>query len=348
MSIYDRFYHSVFIETSFVPKAEPIKQYFARFRNTKKDSNLFDTQERYLYLKDIEKRKMDYSLSRDFQNKLKLLKENKYEKTTWHDFTDPKQFYYNDFTVNKYYLANYILGQFYAFLDRQKFLDYLSMNFNINPIRDTNFKPKSMEVIAHQSTTKARNEKFVFLIKNDFIGMLSYLHKYSYDKKLSEKIQDYLKEKNQFLALSENNVFYTKYIKNTEKIVRTFFAYYFLDDKSNPADVLINEGKLKNSIKITNELFSMRIRKTIENPQTPKDHDLIKQLERVKSDLIKMKFIKVGQFCKILQKHSILNFNKYTKNTLQNLIDLWDLPYKYDAKNKEFLKTGWKTVLKKC
>ena len=340
LSIYDKFYHSVFIETSFSPKAEPIKQYFARFRDTKKDTNLFDTQERYLYLRDIEKQKFDYSLSRDFENKLELLEENEYEKTTWHDFTDPKQFYYNDFSVNKYYLANYILGRFYAFLDRQKFLDYLSLNFNINPIRDANFKPKSMEVIEHQSNAKARNKDFVFLIKNDFVGMLSYLHKYSYDKKMSERIEDYLKEKNEKIALSENSVFYTKYIKHTEKIVRTFFAYYFLDAKSNPEDVLINKGKLKNSIRITNELFTIRIRKTVENPQTPKDYDLIKQLERVKSDLIKMKFIKVGQFCKILQKHRILNFNKYTKNTLENLIDLWDLPYKYDAGNKEFSKIG--------
>lgn len=340
LSIYDKFEHSVFIENTFTPRAEPIKQFFARFRFNDKD--LFDidtTQNKYLYLKDTKGNDIDFSISDDYQQKYELLQDTEGDqeiKSTYYNFTDARLFYNPDKSVNKYYLGNQVMNTFYKVLSPSKFLKYLSANFYIKTTIDPLFEREKLGKGVHISGSKERNKKISDLIKNKFDSLLIFIQSTTLDKKLSKKIVEINPSQEADQLNSFDIDFCNKQAKKIEEIVNTYHKFLMLDPKTTP-DILLKDGiKLKPKNEITNLLFTLRTEGTLKNPQSNKDKDFCKKMEKIKNDLQEKTSISSSDFSKILKKYRVKNFNSYNKKTLERLIEFWKIKLEYDPKTRVF------------
>ena len=122
----------IFIETSYNPRPEAIKQFFARFRNDDPNRN------NYLYLKQkkvqtptrynptLMFKKDLYALA--FENDDELAKE---VLTTYNNLFSNNRYYYNNQTVNKYYLAYATTEALFQNYNTEQLLDHLKSNYNL-------------------------------------------------------------------------------------------------------------------------------------------------------------------------------------------------------------------------
>lgn len=122
----------IFIETNYNPRPEPIKQFFARFRN--EDPN----RKNYLYLR---KKKAQMPTRFDPQSVFEanleqlILESEEYENsevlTTYNNLFSNNRYYHNDATINNYYLAFAATEVLYKYFNIEQFLDYLRCNYNL-------------------------------------------------------------------------------------------------------------------------------------------------------------------------------------------------------------------------
>lgn len=140
----------VFIETNYNPRPEAVKQFFARFRN--EDPN----RKNYLYLRTKNNQNPTrYNPFYDYKETLRALKDEALQysglsmKTTYNNEFSNEYFFYNDNTVNPYFLAYSITQKLFMFFNIHQFINFLEVNYNlefsINKEFELNFKDGSIE-----------------------------------------------------------------------------------------------------------------------------------------------------------------------------------------------------------
>jgi len=372
VTIRDNFTDCVFINNDFEPKAEPIKQFFARFRSGKLEHTFFNdisvNRTNYLYLKHTktEKPRSKFNLLADYSEKLEILNKDAEDltfedlKSTYKDFTDTSDFYHEDNSVNEFYLANHVLSQFYRRINRHQFLAYLGQNFNINTnILSTPEKPTE----AIKGTSKAKKKERIYkMLTEDKNLLLLRVKRFTQNKRLSQDIEaegeipntneikaekelldktnPRWKELNQMEGeINEPNKFVKTNIKMIESLIKSHLSLKFLGSE----DILQNltkEGKLKTSVEIQNEIFKLRTNKTIITPQTEKDKKNADKIKAVINDLMKLKTFHLKDFQKILKQKKVNNFNKYTHATLKSLLKSQGVKFKFNSKYKSYVITN--------
>ena len=120
----------LFIENTYQPRPEPIKQFFARFRNT--DPN----RKNYLYLqhKNLQiptRFKPEQMFEKDLTT---LINESNNQEasdvlTTFNSIFSNNSYYYQDATTNNYYLAYSVTQVLFSRVNIEQFLDYLESNY---------------------------------------------------------------------------------------------------------------------------------------------------------------------------------------------------------------------------
>ena len=120
----------LFIENTYQPRPEPIKQFFARFRNT--DPN----RKNYLYLKHKKLQIPTHFMPEEmFEKDLKtLINESDSQEasevlTTFNSIFSNNSYYYQNATTNNYYLAYSVTQVLFSKLNIEQFLDYLESNY---------------------------------------------------------------------------------------------------------------------------------------------------------------------------------------------------------------------------
>ncbi len=129
----------LFIENSYHPRPEPIKQFFARFRNT--DPN----RKNYLYLHHKNLQTPTHFMPEEmFEKDLETLinESNNQEAsdvlTTFNSIFSNNSYYYKNATTNNYYLAYSVTQVLFSRLNIEQFLDYLESNYFLSfKINDT-------------------------------------------------------------------------------------------------------------------------------------------------------------------------------------------------------------------
>ena len=123
----------VFIETNYNPRPEPVKQFFARFRNVAPE------RKNYLYLRTKKNQQATrFNPETMFDNDLLTLEketatnEAKEVLTTYNSLFSNNNFYYNNATVNPYYLAFAVTEVLFSYFNTAQFLEYLESNFNLS------------------------------------------------------------------------------------------------------------------------------------------------------------------------------------------------------------------------
>ncbi len=122
----------ILIETDYNPRPEPIKQFFARFRN--EDAK----RKNYLYLRKKKSQiptcfRPEVLFEKDLET---LLYENDEDEannvlTTYNNLFSNNNYYYKDANVNKFFIAYAATDVLFQKFNVAQFLDYLKRNYNL-------------------------------------------------------------------------------------------------------------------------------------------------------------------------------------------------------------------------
>lgn len=315
----------VFIENSFNPRPEPIKQFFARFRNEDKD------RKNYLYLKHRNEVKAPtkFNIELNYKSKFDLLSKefNKvsYNEvlSTYNDLTDPRMFLYSNGTINPYYLAYNVTESFFCSINENQFVDFLETNYNLSINIDAGFKGLTTDQTAHNNAKKALKRTIANTIENNFDEVLDVVATNTQNKKIRAKIM----ARNIEVKPSLYKLI-TDQIKDFENLVLTYFDFQRFGIKT-PLQ-LVENGTLKSRKKIKDELFNLKIESLLNNPKSIRDQ---KNRELIITFVLRMEqkqsFTSKQMFTE-LKKLNVLNFNSYNKNTCLLLFSYFNFEIKED------------------
>lgn len=148
----------VFIETSYKPMPEALKQFFARFRN--EDHN----RKNYFYYKETKNQTLiSWNPFKDYNNtKTELVKEAQVfdvNDTDKKDIMNTKYLYYENGTVNEYALAYDVSTYFFKLMTKQEYIHFIENNYNIQILKDNTH--------AKQSLNTSHSKKQARIIKKE-------------------------------------------------------------------------------------------------------------------------------------------------------------------------------------
>lgn len=310
----------VYIENSFTPRPEPVKQFFARFRND--DENRVN----YLYLKhrNDPKAPSKFNIELNYKSKFDLLSDevNKvsYNEiiSTYNDLTDPRKFLYSNGTINTYYLAYNVTEGFFCSINENQFIDFLETNYNLSIKIDDDFKGLKINPNAHNEAKKQLKRNIAKIIKNNFDEVLDVVATNTQSKKIKEKIR----VRNIEVEPSIYKLI-TDQIKDFEDLILNYFKFqsFGLDDPKH----LLKNGTLKSRKELKDELFSLKLQKVIKEPKTATDK---KNSALLITFVLRMKQKQVFTYSQMmteLKRLRVLNFNSYKKSTCIALFEYFKL-----------------------
>ena len=310
----------VYIENSFNPRPEPIKQFFARFRND--DENRVN----YLYLKhrNDPKPPSKFNIELNYKSKFDLLSDEvtkvSYNEiiSTYNDLTDPRKFLYSNGTINTYYLAYNVTEGFFCSINENQFVDFLETNYNLSIKIDDDFRGVKFDPTAHNEAKKQLKRNIAKIIKNNFDEVLDVVATNTQSKKIKEKIR----VRNIEVEPSIYKLI-TDQIKDFEDLILNYFKFqsFGLDDPKH----LLKNGTLKSRKEVKDELFSLKLQKLIKEPKTATDK---KNSALLITFVLRMKQKQVFTYSQMmteLKKLRVLNFNSYKKSTCIALFEYFKL-----------------------
>lgn len=258
----------VFIDTSYAPRPEAIKQYFARFRNIDNNRN------NYLYLRTkTNQTATNFNPQYDYNDRLKNLKEE--SKTIVLEdegnINSNAYFFYEDATINPYYLAYEVTQNLFSFLNIEQFLEYLEINYNLELSKNDFFElNKSFSFYENKHRKEINQSVATAWIKTkDEVLQCLYLHTQSVKlRKEIASVQMYINP-----AISD---LVEKHIKMFEKLHSKYTTLEKLGH-NEPNQVLIKRapdylGVTLNSDKVyRDEITLLEIHRIVMHPKTKTD-----------------------------------------------------------------------------
>lgn len=321
----------LFIETSYHPRPEPIKQFFARFRNEEVG------RRNYLYLRQKKLQipsqfKPELMFAQDLET---LINDNDQEEakdvlTTYNNLFSNNSYYYSDATVNSFYLGYAVTQVLFRQFNMEQFLDYLESNyylsFTVNKEYEVdNLKLKDNE---HKMRLKQQVAKYWIEEKSQIEQVLMYQSQNSYIKN----------------TITKQQVRINKDIKEFAKEHLKHFEALFLKEKKlrhlgveNPLEVLIKtngeEATLQSNDYYRKRIAVLKVIKAIHNPITKADKRTAEQ------------FVHFAQWCELkksfsnkqmydeLKQCGVLNHKAFrSENMLFEIVKYFDLIVKRNKK----------------
>lgn len=329
----------VFIESSYNPRSEPIKQFFARFRNV--DAG----RTNYLYLK----RKNDqdpkyFNPNRFYNGMLEDLQEFKtttefvelieeYGKSKHSSVIGNESLYYETGDINKYYLANTTTSIFFNTLNTEQFREFLELNYNL--VLNANINALELLGTAEHSGKKAINKTIAKLWLAYQDEILQEVKRNTQDVQLKKSI------------LNLNIVIPTVVIEIVEKHLKSFetLAKRFNEVKSfgydNPNEIIYNleKGTLISNTKYNEWVILQKIYMTVKNPKTKADtRDKEKFIKFVRA-VVKEKSFTNSWMQKEFRKLDMYNRKKLNQTTVISIIKAFNYDVKI-CKNTSMITVG--------
>lgn len=319
----------VFIENSYNPRPEPIKQFFARFRN--EDPN----RTNYLYLKHYKepKKSSSFNIELNYQTKKKILldelKDLDYNErlSSYNDLTDPRAFLYESNQINPFYLAYNVTECFFKSINEVQFKNFLELNYNLKINIDEVFntdrnKGLDIDTSAHNEANKQLKKKIAEIIFNSFNEAL--------DVVLSNTQNKTIKKHFMFRNIEVEPQLYKfidEQIKDFEYLISKHLK--LKEFGINDPKALIKENQNGITIKAKNELnkelFNLKLKKLIFEPKTKTDR---KNRDKLLTFAIRMKEKKEFSYKQMmheLKKLKIVNFDSYKKQTCFLVFEYFNL-----------------------
>ncbi len=135
----------VFIEKDYFPSPEPLKQFFARFRNHDPE------RKNYYYIKTPKDHEAkNYNITYEYQERSEQLsKEMKergeVERLSNKDMANNDHLFYQDSTVNSYQLSNDINKEYFSSISREEYIHFLEENYSLTFETDYSYTYKKID-----------------------------------------------------------------------------------------------------------------------------------------------------------------------------------------------------------
>ena len=290
----------VFIEKNYNPRPEAIKQYFARFRN--EDPN----RKNYLYLREKNNQTPSrYNPEYAYKDKLSGLNNEIEEsngidlKSTYNNAFSNNEFYYNDNTINPYYLAYSVTDVLFKNFNIDQFTEYSEYNYNLYFIVNEAFK-----IIAGKSSNekKERKELKKLIAKEWYNNKIEVLHALGCHS-LSKPIRNDLRD-TQGVIDPNTEQMVIAYIKDFETLYKRTKELKKLGIE-NPDIILIDKTKgitLSSEKNYKDEVIMLQVKNIILNPQNEADRKAKIRLETF------------AEWCKTQKEFTHVNMIKELKN----------------------------------
>jgi hypothetical protein len=306
----------VFIETSFNPRPEPIKQFFARFRN------LDPNRTNYLYLKHHnETKKISlFNWKLDYKNKLDLLTQElaNIDLTenligSYNDVINPKKFFYSTNEINPFYLAYNVTECYFKAINKPQFIEFLENNYNLKIILDKNFITETdVNTEDHKERLFKRKNSLAEITSTQFAEVLDVLSLETQNKKLKKKIHfRNLEVKTETAKIVINE------IKTFEYLAIKYFELE-INNIHDPKELIEDTKKgivIKSNHELEKMLFKLNIERLLRKPKNQTDHKNRTKLITFCLEMEKKKTFTFQQIMRELKKQNVLNFNSYNKET---------------------------------
>lgn len=242
----DGFTDVVFIDDkNYNPRAEPIKQFFARFRNL--DSKRIN----YLYKKKRKNQATYFFNEEDtFKKTYEYLKTSKLDHIsipTYNTIIRDNDYYTIENKINDFYIAYKVSDQFYKKLNNYQFSYFLKYNFNLSLNLDVNYQEdNSIETSFHKKEKKIRDEKLLKLWKENVEVIKSFINEWSKDIKLR-------KDKEKFIYTDEQADLIEDNLKDTEARLSLYYRAERI--RVSPGEIIFKDDKLRSIQSAKNELM---------------------------------------------------------------------------------------------
>lgn len=250
----------VFIDGSYHPRPEPLKQFLNRFRNAGENTKY------YFYRHTPEKQ--DYRQYTDiYDSDIELLEDeildlSHFDYTKHRTLFSNDRYYNKDGTINYYYLAYKVTKDFFSVMNNAEFNDYIEKNYNIEIIEDFNYKPEDIE-IKKQTTLEKKKERTTYWdsMADDLKTVVVYN---TSNKDLAQEfgadaLTDINKIDEREVRYVKENIDYYEGILAAELAIKNLvedeYADQFLRDKS---------GLLDSTRKINRKIAFLKTQRTIE------------------------------------------------------------------------------------
>ena len=250
----------VFIDNNKSPAPEPIKQFFARFRDH--DNN----RKNFVYRGYKKEQTSIYQdPTREFMDTLTLLESNIYTSQETYNHIFSISNYFDSYGINQYYLAHRISQNYYGKLTVGEFNRLCAMNYNLLLEEDTEFVMEEVDKTLKKLTTKELNDTLYDIWINNF-DMLKYvIHTTTQDQTLKSSIEHYPVDVVQDIA--DFIVFHRK------KFESLLSAYYIIESLGfEPNKYIVNRKRLYSPNKVHKSIRILNTLKLIKNPVTEEDH----------------------------------------------------------------------------
>lgn len=310
----------VFIETTYEPRPEPIKQFFARFRN--EDPN----RKNYIYLRQRNLQlptgfKPEQMFDRDLET---LINEGDQEEardvlTTFRNLFSNNRYYYRDATTNRFYLAFAVTQVLFRQLNIEQFLDYLKSNYFLS-----------------------------FKVNDDHKVEKLNLNDKDYKKKLRRRVANYwIEERSQIyqtLLYHSQNPYITKSITKQQVGIKNdvelfakenikLFEMLFLREKElkklgveKPLEELIikdgDELTLLSNSKYNQLVNVLKVDQAVKRPKNAADKRTANNFLHLSHWCVLKKEFKLQQMYEELRKLGVVNYKAYcNENTLCEIMN---------------------------
>lgn len=327
----------VFIETSYIPRAEAVKQFFARFRNIDPD------RKNYLYLRS----KNDQSPTLfnpvwTYNDYLQGLKEDadlidKADlKTAYNAEFSNEDFYYNDKNINPYFLGFTATDILFRAFNLNQFLDFLEDNYNLKILKNEAYQPNfdGLQSIA-KNETKKRKQKTANLwlkAKDEVLQVLAL-------RTLNTSIRNDLTTK-QMPINPDLEVFVIDNIKRFEKLYKDSKKLKNLD-ADDPDQILITTKMtadsgtvitLNSNKKVKDEMTLLKLKKQVFEPNTTTEERI-----RLKLIVFTLWCKNKGEFTTQQMRRKLKSlriFKSYSFEQIKRILNWFNLEVKKDTKTK--------------
>lgn len=310
----------VFIEDSYTPRPEAVKQFFARFRNEDPDRS------NYLYLRQKEDQTPgQFNPDWTYNDTLRGLQDEADQtpadniKTTHNAVFGNDPYFFIDGSINPYYLGYSVSDVLFKTFNSKQFLEYLKTNYNLEFEQDPEFSPPTEDSAEKEIRTKLKQIIAGYWF-NDKDEVKQAIASHTLDKGIKNKIKIEQRAINQNLEL-----FVISQIKDFEKLFKRYEKLKSLG-ADDPDKVLIKEDDkggftLASTQKYKDEIINLKLYKLVFEPQTQSD---LKALKRIKDfgEWCKDKNeITPGQLYKKLKSLGVYKNSDLTFTTIQTVLE---------------------------
>ncbi|MBK5208737.1 MAG: DEAD/DEAH box helicase [Flavobacteriaceae bacterium] len=320
----------VFIEDSYNPNPEGVKQFFARFRNEDPE------RKNYHYFKKKEDQKSFYfNLESEYSSTYDVLNSSDYifkeeNFSTYNDIANDQYFYYDNGDINTYYLAYQISEKYFKAFNHWEFNTYQEKNFNLNIEVDESYLLDTIDTTLMKLSVKEKKTKMYEIWKNHLEAVEHTIYNITSNKKLKSSIEYNGEPREDSVAdfVEENK-------KTFEKLLLIYFRLIELGEDPNKILLDHNKSQIRNGQLINKELKLIETIAVIENPKTENDKINRGKIICFINDIISQKNFTKNDLYKSLKKQKVQNISSYKDYLLLDIIKKY-AGYSYTKKTKIF------------